>query len=164
MYKNFEIQFRMKLLEDKKLKDNIKKNASKCQFHMFLIHIKSNLNCLSFFMSLFFTVNNNPEDLKSFHEVLAPVIAIGNIFSIFPVAGIFSKNVESLKFRIWHPITIYSIIVNFCLLVEFCTLFLFLYKAPFQFFMVGEYFLLPFLCWLMETFLRIFLLFYGSFL
>ncbi|KAL7038084.1 hypothetical protein ACKWTF_009448 [Chironomus riparius] len=112
MYKNFEIQFRKKLLEDKKLKDKIKKNA----------------------------IHNSPEDLKSFHEVLAPVIAIGNVFSIFPVAGIFSKNVESLKFRIWYPITIYSIIVNFCLLVEFFTLFVYLYKAPFQFFMVGEYF------------------------
>lgn len=140
MYKNFEIQFRKKLLEDKKLKDKIKKNASKCHFHMlsfFPIPKKSIFNCLSFFL---FTVHNSPEDLKSFHEVLAPVIAIGNIFSLFPVAGIFSKNVESLKFRIWYPITIYSIIVNFCLLVEFFTLFVFLYKAPFQFFMVGEYF------------------------
>lgn len=139
MYKNFEIQFRKKLLEDKKLKDKIKKNASKCQFHMLIVQHKVNFQLFVLFC-VFYTVYNSPEDLKSFHEVLAPVIAIGNVFSIFPVAGIFSKNVESLKFRIWYPITIYSIIVNFCLLVEFFTLFVYLYKAPFQFFMVGEYF------------------------
>jgi hypothetical protein len=100
------------------------------------------LFCVFFsFSSSINQVPNKPEDLKSFHEVLAPVIAIGNIFSLFPIAGIFRKNVDGLRFRIWYPITIYSIIVNFCLLAEFFLLFWFLYKSPFQFFMVGKWFL-----------------------
>lgn len=78
------------------------------------------------------------ETVKSFHATLAPVILLGNIFSIFPVAGIFSKNVENLKFRIFYPVAIYSIIVQFCFMVELVLLFMFLSKSGLKLFMIGE--------------------------
>jgi hypothetical protein len=76
--------------------------------------------------------------VKSFPEILAPIIVLGNVFSIFPVTGVFGKNIDKLKFTIWHPITIYSIVVNFCLLSEFGLLFLYIHRVGFQFFMIGK--------------------------
>ncbi|KAG5679796.1 hypothetical protein PVAND_009334 [Polypedilum vanderplanki] len=111
MYKNFEIQFRKKLLEDKLRAKSLRSGT---------------------------ILDSKGSKLKSFHEILTPVILVGNIFSIFPVAGLFSKNVSNLKFRLWYPVTIYSLLMNFCMVSEFGLLFLFLYRAGFQFFMVGQ--------------------------
>lgn len=63
---------------------------------------------------------------------------LGNIFSIFPVSGMFSKNAENLRFRLYNPITIYSIIIQFCFLVEIVLLLLFLSKTGLTFDLAGE--------------------------
>lgn len=78
------------------------------------------------------------DKVKSFHDLIGPVILLGNIFSIFPVSGIFSKNGQNLKFSFFNPITIYSIIVQLCFLIELILLFYFLSKTKIVFFMVGE--------------------------
>jgi hypothetical protein len=76
--------------------------------------------------------------VKSFHEILRPVIFLGNIFSIFPVSGGLSKKADNIKFRFLYPITIYSMIVQFFFAVELVLLFLFLGKVGLKFFMVGK--------------------------
>lgn len=75
---------------------------------------------------------------KSLHEILGPVIVMGNIFSIFPTSGIFAQKVENIRFRIYNPIAIYSIIVQFCFMTELVLLFFFLSKSGLKFFMIGE--------------------------
>ena len=94
---------------------------------------------LSFWARFFFlTAFAKHERAKSLHEILGPVIVVGNIFSIFPVQGIFSKKIENLKFRIYYPVAIYSSIVQFCLITELILLFVFLSKVGLKFFMVGK--------------------------
>lgn len=86
----------------------------------------------------FSTVPSKHEKAKSFHEIIGPVILIGNAFSIFPVSGIFSKSAENLKFRIFNPITIYAIIIQLCFALELVLLFIFLSKTGLKFFLVGK--------------------------
>lgn len=88
---------------------------------------------------LFCLVPVKSEKVKSFHDTIGPVILLGNIFSIFPVAGIFSKSVENLRFKLFYPITIYSIIIQLCFMIELVLLFVFLSKTGLNFFMVGEF-------------------------
>lgn len=86
--------------------------------------------------------NNNKnivESMKSYHEILQPVILMGNIFSIFPIAGIFTSDSTKLKFYLHYPVTIYAIIVLFAFTLELIFLMMFHYRAGFQFFMVGEW-------------------------
>lgn len=64
---------------------------------------------------------------------------MGNIFSIFPISGIFSKSSEKLKFRLLYPIAIYSMIVQFFFMSELVLLFIFLSNSGLKFFMVGEW-------------------------
>lgn len=95
---------------------------------------------LSFPINLFsFRVFGKHEKVKSFHETLAPVILLGNIFSIFPISGIFAKSIESLKFRLLYPVAIYTMILQLCFMVELVLLFLFLSKTGLKFFIVGEF-------------------------
>lgn len=70
----------------------------------------------------FSTVLSKHEKVKSlsFHEIMGPVILIGNAFSIFPVTGIFSRSADNLKFRIFSPITIYAIVVQFASCSSWC--------------------------------------------
>jgi hypothetical protein len=63
---------------------------------------------------------------------------LGNVFSIFPVSGIFSKDAVNVKFRFFYPITIFSAVVQLCFMVELVLLFIFLSNSGFKFFMVGE--------------------------
>jgi Trehalose receptor len=87
------------------------------------------------FFSIVFRKN---EIAKSFHDILAPVIVLGNIFSIFPVSGIFSKDAKDVKFRFLYPVTMFSAVVQLCFLIELVLLFIFLSKTGIKFFMVGE--------------------------
>lgn len=90
------------------------------------------------FQFSFLTVFKQNEPAKSFHEILAPVIVLGNIFSIFPVSGIFSKDAKNVKFRLLYPVTMFSMVIQLCFVTELVLLFIFLSKTGPKFYMVGE--------------------------
>lgn len=63
---------------------------------------------------------------------------MGNVFSLFPVGGILTSDIENLYFRFYYPVTIYALIIIAAFSLEMSLLMMFHYRAGFQFFMVGE--------------------------
>lgn len=99
--------------------------------------------------------------MKSFHEILQPVILMGNIFryrhtissdhkihyavmillfifSLFPIGNVFANDTEKIYFRLYYPVTIYAIILLCAFLLEMVLLMMFHQRAGFQFFMIGK--------------------------
>lgn len=48
----------------------------------------------------FIKSSNHSKDSNKFHVSIAPVLALPQIFGLLPISGIFSKNVNDIKFKL----------------------------------------------------------------
>ncbi|CAO1392085.1 unnamed protein product [Diamesa hyperborea] len=84
------------------------------------------------------TVFHKSETVKSFYEAIGPVVLLGQPFGLLPVSGFLHKNSSRLRFNIYSPISIYSLVLQIIYVLELGLLFKFMSNFGFQFHMIGQ--------------------------
>lgn len=87
----------------------------------------------------FIKVFSKSERVKSFHEAIGPVVLLGQPFGLLPVTGFLHPNTSRLRFNIYSPISIYSLVLQIVYVLELGLLFKFMSSFGFQFHMIGNF-------------------------
>lgn len=98
------------------------------------------MEILKLFSSLFPVFKKHAAEINipSYHRIISPIIIVGNVFSIFPIFGTCFVSYERLKFILFNPIALYSLIIQFLLVTELVLLVLMVSKHGFTLFFAGE--------------------------
>lgn len=90
----------------------VHQNQNRSEFVQF-IRYEDKINC-----EVLKVFRRRAADIKSFHQIISPIIIVGNFFSIFPIFGTCFKSFERVLFRIYNPIAIYSLVIQSLLFIE----------------------------------------------